>query len=112
MNETNVIPELAPHPPAAPRMLPRLRFPCWCLLIFWVLGFGVSMLNKPYFVGFMYGLASGGLLTLLFLAWWFFSRGLKLWEKAAGFALMLGEACIVGTLFAKKTLLAPESILS
>jgi outer membrane protein assembly factor BamB len=77
-------------------MLPRLRFPFLCLLIFWLLSFLVGALNKPYFVGFMYSMASAALVTLLFVGWWWLNRGLRIWEKCAGFALIILEAWIVG----------------
>ena len=76
MNEPMLADQQTPEPeqirPA--RKLPRLRFPAVCLLIFWLLYFGVSALDKPYFVGFMYGLASTGLITLFFFLWWWCRR--------------------------------------
>jgi outer membrane protein assembly factor BamB len=85
------------EPPVA-RNLPRLRFPFICLVGFWALTFAATTVNKPYFVGFMIGLALGGLLTLSFLGWWWFNRSLRLWEKTAGFALLIGEAALVAKL--------------
>ena len=75
---------------------PRLRFPFLCLLIFWIVSFVVAHLNKPYFFGFLYGMASVAIVTLLFLGWWWFNRRLNGWEKCAGFALVIGEAWFVG----------------
>src|SRR5678815_3198769 len=72
--------------------LPRLRFPFVCLAGFWLLTFVLARFDKPYFVGFMSGLALSGLLTLLLMGWWWFNRRLRLWEKAAGFGLILLEA--------------------
>jgi len=97
MNEST--PLASPDPSRnspAPGDLPRLRFPTICVVVFWLLSFVVGMINKPYFVGFMYGLGSTGLLTLLILGWWWFNRGLRRWEKWAGFALIIGEAWLVG----------------
>ena len=97
MNEPILVDQQTPEPEKTPpRELARLRFPAVCLLIFWLLYFVMSALDKPYFVGFMYGLASTGLITLLFFLWWWFNRRLRMWEKCAGFAFMLGEAWIVG----------------
>jgi len=76
--------------------LPRLRFPFVCLAGFWLLTFVLARFDKPYFVGFMSGLALSGLLTLLFMGWWWFNRRLRLWEKTAGFGLILFEAYLVG----------------
>jgi outer membrane protein assembly factor BamB len=78
------------------RTLPRLRLPFVSLLVFWILSVVVARLNKPYFVGFMYGLLATGLITLLFFGWWWFNRGLRFWEKCAGFVLLVGEAVLVG----------------
>jgi outer membrane protein assembly factor BamB len=72
--------------------LPRLRLPFFSLLAFWLLTVVLARINKPYFVGFMAGLALSGLVTLLFLGWWWFNRRLRLWEKVAGFALIAVEA--------------------
>src|SRR5215510_11698626 len=78
------------------RKLPRLRFPAVFLLIFWALSFIAAAIDKPYFVGFMYTLASTALVTLLFLGWWWFNRSLRLSEKCAGFAVLVVEAWVVG----------------
>jgi hypothetical protein len=98
MNELASLDQRTAEPRTAQslRNLPRLRFPAACLIIFWTLFLVMSALDKPYFVGFMYGLASTGLLTLLFVLWWWFSRGLRWWEKSTGFAFMLAEAWVVG----------------
>jgi outer membrane protein assembly factor BamB len=83
-----------PVPAGAPRL--RLRFPSICLLVFWVAFFVVGAFNKPYFFGFLYGMASALVVTLLFFGWWWLNRGLRLWEKCAGFALVILEAWLVG----------------
>src|SRR6266487_6674452 len=100
-NDMNV-PSTLDHPKpeaqteSAHRPLPGLRFPFVCLLIFWASTFGVGFLDKPYFFGFMYSLASTGLLTLLFLGWCWFNRGFRFPEKLLGFLVLLGEAMLVG----------------
>ncbi len=76
--------------------LPRLRFPFLCLLFFWAGGLIVGTLDKPYFIGFMYSVASAGLITLLFFGWWWFNRRLRFSEKVLGFALIVGGAWTVG----------------
>src|SRR5579872_750240 len=98
MNEPTTLPQPAPEQEgtAASRDFPRLRFPFACLLAFWLLTFALKAINKPYFVGFMAGLALAGLITLTFLGWWSFNRRLRLWDKAAGFALMVTGAVLVG----------------
>jgi outer membrane protein assembly factor BamB len=97
MNEQTTLNQPVPEqgqPPAAPKRL-RLKFPFLCLLTFWLLTFVVARINKPYFVGFLSGLALASLITLLFLGWWWFNRGLRLREKAAGFAIIIIEAWLV-----------------
>src|SRR5262245_8860751 len=74
----------------------KLRFPAICLLLFWVISLVVARLDKPYFLGFLYGLASTFLISVLFLGWWWFNRSLRLLEKAIGFLLLVGEALVVG----------------
>lgn len=98
MNESSALqqPATERERTAIAREFPRLRFPFICLLAFWLLTFLLRPINKPYFVGFMIGLALAGLLTLLFLGWWWFNRRLRFWEKAAGFALMVTGAVLAG----------------
>src|SRR5262245_2094355 len=98
MNESRTLDRHTPDPGSAPttRNLPRLRFPILCLLIFWVLSFVVAHLYKPDCLGSMYGLSSTALRSLLFLFWWWFNRCLRVLEKCAGFALLVGEAWVLG----------------
>src|SRR5215813_13616739 len=76
----------------------RLRLPALALLTFWAITLAASWVDKPYFVGFMFGLLCTGLITLLILGWWWFNRVLRMWEKCAGFALLAAEAWVVGRL--------------
>jgi hypothetical protein len=78
MNEPETLdrPVSGPIPAGAPRL--RLRFPFICLLVFWVAFFVVGTFNKPYFFGFLYGMASALVVTLLFFGWWWLNRGLRL----------------------------------
>jgi outer membrane protein assembly factor BamB len=41
---------------------------------FWVLHFVVGRLDKPYFVGFLYGMAAATVLALSFSIWWWLNR--------------------------------------
>src|SRR5881392_1912987 len=89
MNEPSAPPGQPSQGETAPgrrRGLLRLRFPFLCLLAFWLVSFALQALDKSYFVGFLYGLLSTTLITLLFLGWWAFNRGLRAWEKLLGFA--------------------------
>src|SRR5262245_7014585 len=75
----------------------RLKFPTGLVLIFWVMHFVVGSLEKPYFYGFLFQMASAGLFTLLFLLWWWFNRGLRLSEKSLGFILIVLGGVITRT---------------
>src|SRR4029453_19302838 len=76
----------------------RLKFPIGVVLIFWALHFVVGNLEKPYFYGFLFQMASAGLFTLLFLSWWWFNRGVRFSEKFLGFILIVAGGVITGTL--------------
>jgi outer membrane protein assembly factor BamB len=78
--------------------LPGLRLPVIGLLIYWLATFAARAVDKPYFFGFMCGLATAGILTLLILGWWWFNRAVRLRDKVLGFAFLLGEAVVVAKL--------------
>src|SRR5262245_61303488 len=82
--------------PNSPKPL-RLKFLIGVVLVFWALHFVVGNLEKPYFYGFLFQMASAGLFTLLFLSWWWFNRSLRLSEKSFGFILMVVGGVITGT---------------
>lgn len=88
------LPPENPHASQAPSRLPRLNFPLWLVGIYWVLYFVVTNLEKPYFYGFIYGIASSLIFIFCFLGWWWFNRTLRLSEKAAGFLLIVAGAWI------------------
>jgi outer membrane protein assembly factor BamB len=97
MNEPSTLnPSVSQQPvESTERQWPRLLFPSVSLAVFWAASFGLRAINKPYFVGFMIGLALSGLLTLLAFGWWWFNRRLYWWEKFAGFGLVILEAVVV-----------------
>lgn len=75
---------------------PRLLLPSACLLLYWLAGYVAGLIDKPYFVGFFFGLGTAAVLTLVLLGWWWFNRDLNGREKALGSGLLLGEAFVVG----------------
>src|SRR5260221_2135357 len=79
-------------PRSGGRNLPRLGFPIICLLVFWIAAFVAGQLDKLYFFGFLYALASSALITLAFAGWWWLARGLSRWEKFLGVAPVIAEA--------------------
>ena len=58
-----------------------LGFLLWLLGIYWAAYFIFTGLDKPYFYGFIYGIASSLIFLLCFLGWWWGNRTLRLWEK-------------------------------
>jgi outer membrane protein assembly factor BamB len=73
---------------------PRLWLPLTLVTLFWLGSFVVSAVDKPYFDGFLYALASSGLLLLLFLAWWLTNRRVTRGERLYGLALVLGTGVL------------------
>src|SRR5262245_9735337 len=101
MNETfpAPTPELSQEHSATNSAKPlRLKFPVGLAVIFWTLHFVVGSLEKPYFYGFLFQMASAALFALLFLSWWWFNRGVRLSEKFFGFALILAGGVLTGKL--------------
>src|SRR5579872_1354341 len=82
--------------PAEAPPFPRLGFPLGLIAIYWVLYFAVGRVDKPYFYGFIYGLASALLFALCFFGWWWFNRAIRLSEKALGFVLIVGAGFVAG----------------
>jgi outer membrane protein assembly factor BamB len=97
MNETpNPGTPVIETPTATPDpKLPRLRLPVIFLLLYWVLTFAGAAVDKPYFVGFIYGLLCAFLVTAVLLGWWWFNRSVPLLRKLLGFVLVLAGAAIV-----------------
>jgi outer membrane protein assembly factor BamB len=85
-------------PPAYPATPRRLWVAVALVSLFWVLFFLVSRIDKPYFYGFLYSMASAALLVLLYSVWWWTNRGLRLSQRFFGFALVVGTGCLVAPL--------------
>ncbi len=83
---------------AAPwhRRLPGLWFPFVCLLLYWGATLVAARVDKLYFVGFLVGIATTAILTLLWLGWWLLNRAMRWWEKVLGLVLIITEAGVVG----------------
>jgi outer membrane protein assembly factor BamB len=73
----------------------RLWLPLVMLTLFWGLSFAVGLLDKPYFLGFLYSLAAAGLLVLIVSGWWWANRRLRLRDRLLGFVLVLGGGLLV-----------------
>src|SRR5262249_51475070 len=86
----------APHPLPAPGPAKplRLRAPVAFVAVYWTAHFVVGRLEKFYFVGFVFNLASSALLAILFTAWWWANRRVPLRNRLYGFLLIVGGALI------------------
>jgi outer membrane protein assembly factor BamB len=81
--------------PATPR---RLWIPIVLVVLFWALFFVVGQIEKPYFYGFLYSMASAAVLVLLFSVWWWLNRGIPLRQRFLGLALVVGTGLAVAPL--------------
>ncbi len=86
-----------PVPPfPSPAAKPVRLWPAVALLaLFWGGRLVVEQLDKFYFIGFLYSLASSGLLVLLFFAWWWTNRGIRLADRLYGFLVIVGGGLVV-----------------
>jgi outer membrane protein assembly factor BamB len=91
-------PRLTVPPPAALQRRLRLWVPILAVSAYWILGFLIGRMEKLYFLGFLYGMASSGLLALVFLGWWWLNGRIRLVDRAAGFLLMAAAAAAVAPL--------------
>src|SRR5262245_60749237 len=62
--------------------------------LYWSLYFIVGSLDKLYFVGFVYGMGSAGLLVLLCLSWGWTNRRIALKDRWGGFLLIVAALFI------------------
>jgi outer membrane protein assembly factor BamB len=81
--------------PATPR---RLWIAVALATLFWALFFIVGRIEKPYFYGFLYSMASAAVLVLLFSVWWWTNRGIRLGQRFFGLALVAGTGVLAGLL--------------
>ncbi len=92
------IPAAAPEPaqPApSPAVKPVRLWPAVALVaLYWGSRLVVEQLDKLYFIGFLYSLASSGLLVLLFFAWWWTNRRIRLADRLYGFLVIVGGGLI------------------
>jgi outer membrane protein assembly factor BamB len=76
--------------------LPARLWPALTLVTtFWIAFFVVGNLEKPYFVGFIYGMASAALLVLLFFGWWWTRRRVWLTERLCCTAIVIGLGVLI-----------------
>jgi outer membrane protein assembly factor BamB len=64
------------------------------IAIYWAATIVVGQMEKPYFVGFIFGLAAPTLLALFFLGWWWFSRRIRLADRVFGFLVVAGGGLV------------------
>lgn len=90
-NLSNASPQPSAFRSATPR---RLGLAVGLVALFWGLSFFVDRLEKPYFYGFLYRMASAGLLVLVYFAWWWTNRRIRFVDRLIDFALILGTGAI------------------
>jgi outer membrane protein assembly factor BamB len=74
---------------------PRLWFPITLVTLYWVLSIVVSRLEKLYFLGFLYGMASAAVFILVYFGWWWLNRRIRLSDRFFGFVLILAGGAVV-----------------
>lgn len=84
--------------PTRPSGMPRLGFLTGLLAVYWILFFVVGSIEKPYFYGFIYGLASSLVFAICFFSWWWSNRAIRRSEKILGFFLIVGAGFAAGKL--------------
>lgn len=84
-----------PAPSAAAPTALRLRLPMAAVLVYWVLNAVMARIEKPYFIGFLYLMASVALLVLVLLGWWMLNRRIPWTERLIGVLLLLGAGAAV-----------------
>jgi outer membrane protein assembly factor BamB len=94
--ETTLISPEPPVPQVAPASAnpQRLWLPLTAVGLFWVLFFVVGELDKPYFVGFLYRMASAAVLTLAYFTWWFANRGLRFRDRLYGLVALVAVIAV------------------
>jgi outer membrane protein assembly factor BamB len=86
--------DVAGRGPQAPAGSPRLWPGVVLVTAFWVLQLIVGPLDKPYFVGFLYALASAAVLTLAYSVWWWLNRRIPLADRASLFGLVVAGGTV------------------
>jgi outer membrane protein assembly factor BamB len=76
-------------PPDARRDQPRYWPALVLLAVYWIANFIVAAIDKPYFYGFIYGMAAPALLLILFSIWWWTNRRIALLNRVYGCLLVI-----------------------
>ena len=84
----------------------RLWIPIALIACFWAANTVVGGLEKPYFVGFIYSMASAAVFVLAFSVWWWMNWRMPLRERLFGCALVIGVGLLIAPLCDKSILFA------
>src|SRR5262245_56994984 len=82
---------------AAPSAPPRLWLPLTAVAVYWAAAMVVGRLEKPYFYGFLYGMGSAALLTLVYFGWWWSRRTVRLRDRLIGFLIVVTGGVVTAT---------------
>lgn len=75
---------------------PQLGFLLGLVVTYWIAYVVVGAIDKPYFYGFIYGLASALVFAICFFTWWWGNRAIRRSEKILGFLFIVGGAFAAG----------------
>jgi outer membrane protein assembly factor BamB len=84
----------SPDPSTAPPAV-RLWLGLALVAVFWAAHLVMGRLEKPYFVGFLFNLATSALLPLLFYGWWLTRRAIPRADRWFGFLATLGGGILI-----------------
>src|SRR5258708_981847 len=82
--------------------LPIRLWPAIALVtIYWTAHVVVGRLDKPYFFGFIFGMAAAALLALPYFVWWWTRSRIPLSERLFGFLAIVGGGVVAAPLVDK-----------
>ncbi len=89
--------EMVP-PTAAPVKPFRLRVPVTLVAIYWAANLVAGRIDKPYFMGFLFQMASALLLALVLFGWWLSRRRVPFFDRLWTILAIVGAGVAVAPL--------------
>lgn len=96
--ETVLIAASLESTPPAPKPTSRLWPALVPAALFWLVNLVARLLEMPYFLRFLFGMAAPALFFLIFSIWWWLRRSVSLFERLVGYILVVGGAFAVAPL--------------